>query len=200
MEFKPQVIFFDKSKEQTKIGNARIAAEKINKIFEEVDSVLKIKPTKEKRVRLVNEGYGYVLDELKANFPFPNATEEFNFNAMGIDPSPFKELLRGISINISEHRLHIKGTKMEVTEQSLKEIKEDCTVWTKNAEQNEKYEFAQKLCSFLNKNEKNMQKYCKVFASNNSVDQRGSKNLFNGLVMSEKNGEEQRYVPAPPRV
>lgn len=200
IEFKSQVIHFDKSKEQTKIGNAKIAAEKINEILDEVDSFLKIKPTKEKRERLLKDGYGYVLDELRSGFPFPNATDEFNFNAMGIDPSPLAHLLDGLNRRVSEHMLHLDGTKVAVTEKSLEEIKEDCTIRSKSEEENRKFEFAKKLCDFLNDNNEDLQKYCQVIRSKYS-GQRSGMTLFNNFVLvSGHNDDNLTYVPRPPRV
>lgn len=199
MTFKSQVIYFDKSKHDTKISNAGIVAEEVNKIFEEVDSLLEIKPTKEKRKRLIEEGYEYVLDELRQNFPFPNANDEFNFSAMGIDPKPLIPLLKGIGLKVSEHNLNLEGNKVALTEKSLKDIKEECTYSTRNEEENKKYDFAKKLCDFLNENNQEMQKYCKVFRGQGVGERMGGK-IFDNFILVSRNGEDYKYVPAPPRV
>lgn len=191
------MVHFDESKNATMLLNAEIAAGEINRVFERVDSFLEIKPNSEKRQRLLNEGYDYVLAELREKFPFPKATDEFNFTALGIEPTPLKEPLKGLGMKMSQNFLHLKGIKVAVTEKSKEQIKNDCSYWTRNEEENLKYDFANKLCVFLNQNSEELQKYCKIMPSND-VSVRGSKSIFNRFVLAQKREGEQTYVPWPP--
>ncbi|MFC4219394.1 hypothetical protein [Flagellimonas marina] len=199
MEFKSKLIYYDESKNATMLSNANIAAEKINEVFEQVDSLLEIKPTKEKRQQLLENGYSYVMDELREKFPFPKATDEFNFNALGIDPTPLKETLKGLGIKSSEHFLHLDGIKVAVTDKSKEQMKENCSYWTRNDEENQKYDFANKLCEFLNQNNAEIQKYCNIFPGQGAGD-RNSWAIFNEFIVASNKDGQTKYRPVPPKV
>lgn len=62
----------------------------LNKFINEARSILG-ELSKEQMIKLKDEKYNYLEKEVKKLFQFPNATDEFNLSALGIDIRPFKK-------------------------------------------------------------------------------------------------------------
>lgn len=124
----------------------------INEAFEAVDEFFDEKPTEGQRKELLEKEYDYVLEKVKAKFPFPNATEQFNFEAMGVDPTPLKGVLSGISkkYKFLEYAA-LEGVWVGITSEGHKAIKSKYEIVASTDKQKEVYEFAKELCELFNK-------------------------------------------------
>lgn len=124
----------------------------INKAFEAVDEFLGEKPTEKQRKEILEKGYDFILDKIRAKFPFPNATDEFNYEAMGVDPTPLKDVLYGIpNRHKSLEYADLNGIWVEITSEGHKAIKSKYEIVANTDKQREALEFAQELSELLNK-------------------------------------------------
>ncbi|MGN7514490.1 MAG: hypothetical protein ACTHOM_08950 [Allomuricauda sp.] len=124
----------------------------INEAFQAVDDFFGEEPTEKQRREILEKGYDYVLDKLKAKFPFPNATIEFNYEAMGVDPSPLEnELFKIPRIHRSLEYSALNGVWFEITEEGHEAIKSKYAITANTDKQKEALKFAEELSELFNK-------------------------------------------------
>ncbi|MDF0706611.1 hypothetical protein [Flagellimonas okinawensis] len=124
----------------------------INEAFQAVDDFFGEKPTEKQRREILEKGYDFVLEKLKAKFPFPNATKEFNYEAMGVDPSPLESLL---TVASKRHKFleysALNGAWFEITEKGHQAIKSKHAIIANTDKQKEALKFAEELSELFNK-------------------------------------------------
>ena len=124
----------------------------INEAFQAVDDFFGEKPTEKQRKEILEKGEEYVMERLRAKFPFPNATEQFNFEAMGIDPSNVRKAIRLIP---SKYKFlnygKLKGVWVEITEEGHEAIKSKYAITANTDKQKEALKFAEELSELFNK-------------------------------------------------
>ncbi|TAI48994.1 hypothetical protein [Flagellimonas allohymeniacidonis] len=134
-------------------NQVRKRVDEINGAFEAVDEFFGEKPTVAQRKEILKKGADYVSDKLRPKFPFPNATEEFNYEAMGIDP---KGLINKLYYVPDRYRTlqyaELDGIWMDISEKGKQEIKSKYEIIANTESQVETLKFARELSELLNRN------------------------------------------------
>lgn len=126
--------------------------DEINEALKAVDEFFDEKPTEEQRMEILEKGEDYVMEKLKAKFPFPNATDQFNFEAMGIDPSNVRKALRQVPTKYKFLNYgKLNGVWVEITDEGHEAIKSRYKIEANTDRQKEALEFAQELSALFNK-------------------------------------------------
>ena len=83
----------EKSIKQEK-SNMVTASLNLNRFIKEARSILGGKLSEEQMIKLKDEKFNYLEKEVKKLFQFPNASDEFNLNALGISIEPLRKYNR----------------------------------------------------------------------------------------------------------
>ncbi|WP_027880400.1 hypothetical protein [Mesoflavibacter zeaxanthinifaciens] len=103
----------EKSIKQEK-SNMVTASLNLNRFVKEARSVLGGKLSEEQMIKLKDEKFNYLEKEVKKLFQFPNASDEFNLNALGISIEPLRKY----------NRVYWKGYEYDIIDEEFV-LKED---------------------------------------------------------------------------
>ncbi|MCL6272534.1 hypothetical protein M3P19_00855 [Muricauda sp. 2012CJ35-5] len=134
------------------MGQVSKKVDEINEGLKKYDEFFGEEPTENQRKEILEKGYDYVLEKLKGKFPFPKATDKFNFDAMGIDPSELKTPLNHSANRFrSLEYAELNGVWVEMTEGNIEDIYSRYEVVANTNRQREALEFAKELSELFNR-------------------------------------------------
>lgn len=126
---------------------AETGAQKLNEFTRKAQSFMQINFTDDQKEEIKTKGQDFIRDFYRAKFPFPDATDEFNYTATGIDPRPLIQDWLASHIHWIGHARNIHpvsdGFKAEVNEAEF-----EYYVETEN--QLEAWETAISICDTIN--------------------------------------------------
>ncbi|HUH26657.1 hypothetical protein [Gelidibacter sp.] len=144
--FKPQFLFKDDvamTKEETKVING---AKKLNDFINQIESTLSLTLTNREKEAIQANGLKPIYDDLKTKFPFPNASNEFNLQALGIDLKPLERLYIRSSAMWCDYNYQLnKEGVFEATKEALKNAIDRHIYYTTNDNQNLALKLAKEL-------------------------------------------------------
>lgn len=145
-------------------NDAKRYAKALNSVINYAEKVCDTKFTKEQKDNIRDNGIYGVYDYYRPHFPFPNASIDFNLQAMGVSLSPLIEFMSRI-----ENRPNWRGLPIELTDSGFYELIAEPNraklyyTYTQNDKQIEAYNLALKITDLINK------AIDKGFISNNIV-------------------------------
>lgn len=147
-EFEKKFIYRDDEQVNKSIENHKKVIESVNLMFPRVEKAIGRLMTDDEKLRLDKDRGNFVMSVLRERFPFPNADDEFNMQALGIN---VRDLLNDLNTLPSIWvDVKLDNGKLEITEATILNIKEAATQYTKNEKQNEALGIAEKIKGALN--------------------------------------------------
>lgn len=150
---KKEVLFRDE-KEVARVNQViKNALELASKAVEISEDILKEKLTGVQKLEVIKDGRNFVQNELRKKYQFKNADDDFNLQAMGVNPEPLYRFLESNSIKWQSVDFEVKKDTVVLSE--IQPLIERHTYYLENDRQKEALEIAQKLADVLNEaNEK----------------------------------------------
>jgi hypothetical protein len=127
---------------QTSVNNA-------NSKIEKAEEFLKRKLTDDEKQTFMKIGFAFVMSELRKDFQFPNATDDFNLQAAGIDVSGIRQDLQAMP-HLTHFDTEIVDGLFVVSQKAKDNALEAATVYTENEKQNKVFEIAKRLEAAFN--------------------------------------------------
>ena len=150
MKFKKELIFDHKEKTEIEIEQLTAKARVVSDTFNKVGLTLKRELTREDETAIVDEGFNYVLRQLRAQFPHENATDELNLQLMGLELENLPNEVNTIKNYFDNGiELNSKGGVV-VSSEKKKAIIEKNKLYTTSEKQNHALKVANELCEFIN--------------------------------------------------
>lgn len=151
MSTKKVLVFENKVKIQNLEKEVLTATDKLNEFAELVAKIINRDLTDDELQELQHKGKNFALNELKKDFPFPKAEDDFNLNAMGLI-GDFKQLERFERTN---HKLwrqfDFTAKKGKFEPEKVQRIIEAERYYADTKEKQEILEFAHELVDVWNK-------------------------------------------------
>lgn len=154
MSTKKVLVFENKSRIQQLEKDLVMATERINEFAELVAKIVSRALTDGELEELQHNGKNFALNELKKDFPFPKAEDEFNLNAMGLI-NDFRQLERFEKTHGKEWRqFEFKAKNGKFEPQKVQPIIEAERFYADTEEKREILAFAHELVEVWNKAKK----------------------------------------------
>ena len=146
-DFKPEFLYVDKQAIEFKENNYKTNLSCLNKLIAESEIVLNRKLTTAEKNKMKNKGAEFVEVEVKKQFQFKNADENFNLEALGINIEPFRKassfyLVEGYDADLVEG-------KFIPSEKQLNILTESSTIYTSNEKQKHALKIANTLIELI---------------------------------------------------
>lgn len=150
--FEPKLIFTDEEKIEQSIKSAEGIAEQLNDKLSAAEEFLGHKLTDDDILDLLKKGAGSFMRLLRKQFQFPNASDEFNLEALGKekDFESVKSKLSSIVQLFGAYGYELQNGSVKLAENGREVIHKEYKFYTENLRQNEVYELALELCEKLN--------------------------------------------------
>lgn len=150
---KKEVLFRDE-KEVARVNQViKNALELASKAIEISEDILQKKLTGVQKLEVIKDGRNFVQNELRKKYQFKNADDDFNLQAMGVNPEPLYRFLNTNAIKWQSVDFEVKKDTVVLSE--IQPLIERHTYYLENDRQKEALEIAQKLVDVLNEaNEK----------------------------------------------
>lgn len=151
-QFKPILISTDKEGIANRLKSAHGIAEQLNQRLGNLEEFLGHDLKEKEKLDILKKGRGSFIKLLKKQFKFPNATDEFNLQALGKE-NEFESVSRTMSNVISlfvAYDFELIDGKVKLSEEGQLAIEKDCKTYTSNEKQNEIFKLATDLCENLN--------------------------------------------------
>jgi hypothetical protein len=152
--FKKEFLSFDNERFTSVVETYAKQCADLNKTISETERILKLENglTADEKKQIIVNGQGFILDYLEPKKPFPNASLEFNLEAMGLNE--VNDLLKTWKQN--QHlwldlNLQLDNNVFVLSETFVNELRESMTLYTKSKEQNSNLKQLKILVSELNK-------------------------------------------------
>lgn len=150
---KKEVLFRDERKVEKESQVIKKALELVSQAIEISEDILQKKLTGVQKLEVIKDGRNFVQNELRKKYQFKNADDDFNLQAMGVNPEPLYRFLKSNSIKWQSVDFEVKKDKVVLSE--IQPLIERHTYYLENDRQKEALEIAQKLADVLNEaNEK----------------------------------------------
>ncbi|HTO36541.1 MAG TPA: hypothetical protein VLZ72_09890 [Flavobacterium sp.] len=125
----------------------------LNQAIREAESLLNAKLSGKQKMEIVENGRTFVQNELRKKYQFKNADDDFNLQAMGVNPEPLYGFLKTNAIKWQS--VDFEADKDEIKLSEVQPLIERHTYYLETERQKEALEIAQKLADVLNEaNEK----------------------------------------------
>lgn len=145
---KKEVLFVNEiqlAKDKKTINNA---LEIVSKVIEISEDILQEKLTGVQKLEVIKDGRNFVQNELRKKYQFKNADDDFNLQAMGVNPEP---LYRFLSSNVTKLKnIHFEVKKNEVVLSKVQPLIERNIFYLTTDKQKDALDVAQKLVDVLN--------------------------------------------------
>lgn len=150
---KKEVLFRDE-REVARVNQViKNALELVCQAIEISEDILQEKLTGVQKLEVIKDGRNFVQNELRKKYQFKNADDDFNLQAMGVNPEPLYRFLESNSIKWQSVDFEVKKDKVVLSE--IQPLIERHTYYLETERQKEALEIAQKLADILNEaNEK----------------------------------------------
>lgn len=124
------------------------AAEKLNAFIEAVERELSRTLKDEEKVKVKEEGIDFLINDLKEEFPFPKASDSFNYEAMGINLEPLlkKHEFGNRSWQI---QLELEEGRFKASSELIDDLSTQYHYYTLNQQQNDAMALAGELYDLL---------------------------------------------------
>lgn len=143
-------VFLYKDEERIKRMQAQVpeAAAKLNDFIEEVESEFSRTLSDQEKVKVKDEGIDFIIHDLKQEFPFPKASDSFNYEAMGIN---LDSLLKKHKLNRSSWKVKLRYEEGHFTapRELIDELSTQHHRYTKNQRQNDALRYAGELYDLI---------------------------------------------------
>lgn len=150
---KKEVLFRDEREVEKESQVIKKALELVCQAIEISEDILKEKLTGVQKLEVIKDGRNFVQNELRKKYQFKNADDDFNLQAMGVNPEPLYRFLKSNSIKWQSVDFEVKKDKVVLSE--VQPLIERHTYYLETERQKEAMELAQKLADVLNEaNEK----------------------------------------------
>lgn len=150
---KKEVLFRDERESLRESQVIKKALELVSQAIEISEDILKEKLTGVQKLEVIKDGRNFVQNELRKKYQFPNADDDFNLQAMGVNPEPLYRFLKTNAIKWQG--VHFEADKDEIKLSEVQPLIERHTYYLETERQKEALEIAQKLADVLNEaNEK----------------------------------------------
>lgn len=149
-EFQPILMHTNENAIKSTLKNAEELAAKWNNVLKEAQALLKRNLTDNEKVEILEDRMDEVMTQLRNDFQFKNASDEFNIEALGINLKPIKDAFKQCMGRYDNDILEVKNGVVQVSEEGKARIEESAKLYTKTQHQNKVYEMAQKLSQNLN--------------------------------------------------
>lgn len=151
MSTKKVLVFQNKVKIQNLEKEVLTATDKLNEFAELVAEIINRDLTDKELTEMIHTGKNFALNELKKDFPFPKAEDDFNLNAMGLI-NDFKQLERFEKTHGKEwQQFDFTAKKGKFEPQKVQRIIEAERFYADTEEKQEILEFAHELVEVWNK-------------------------------------------------
>ncbi|MRI02095.1 hypothetical protein GH721_16240 [Kriegella sp. EG-1] len=147
---KPVLMFTDNAKIETLYNSATGISDKLNHALIEAEQLLSTSFNDDEATEVLEKGFNHVMDLLRKQFQFPNATDEFNLTSMGKSIDQAKKALSASGSNFNAYGFIVKDGKVILSEEGKNEIQESAKFYTENHCQNEAFELSKILARNLN--------------------------------------------------
>jgi hypothetical protein len=154
-EFKKELLYVNQEGIEAQTKQIESGATALNGFILEAESVLKCKFTDKEKQALKSDGIAFIKGLVKAKFPFPDASEDFNLNSLGL--TNVKNLYSNYERNSGSWIYFDYALTKGVFEASR--LEKDKTVqsfsyYTQNEKQNRVLELAEKMIVLFDEAEK----------------------------------------------
>src|SRR5690554_1289695 len=150
---KKEILFRDERESSRESQVIKKALELVSQAIEMSEDILKEKLTGVQKLEVIKDGRNFVQNELRKKYQFKNADDDFNLQAMGVNPEPLYRFLESNSIKWQSVDFEVKKDKVVLSE--IQPLIERHTYYLETERQKEALEIAQKLADVLNEaNEK----------------------------------------------
>lgn len=150
---KKEVLFRDERESLRESQVIKKALELVSQAIEISEDILKEKLTGVQKLEVIKDGRSFVQNELRKKYQFKNADDDFNLQAMGVNPEPLYRFLKTNAIKWQG--VHFEADKDEIKLSEVQPLIERHTYYLETERQKEALEIAQKLADVLNEaNEK----------------------------------------------
>lgn len=188
-----------------------LATDRLNEFAELVAKVISRDLTDDELTELIHSGKNFALNELKKDFPFPKAEDEFNLNAMGLI-GDFRQLERFERTHGNQWRqFEFKAKNGKFEPEKVQRIIEAERYYADTEEKQQILEFAQELIKVWDKAKKlNINPSFKDFMSafepliywtkptgedvQIKIDEQGLATVFRRLDREEKRKETKKQM------
>lgn len=140
--FKPLFIYQDKANLNRITQHYRDSVNNLNALMAEAEKALSRKLT-EDEAQTIAAGSSAFFEEIKGKFPFPNATEFFNYEAMGLDIESLKS--KAAAYKGSTHSYTLKDGIFSESKRHLAILAKKADVFTTNEKQNTALKASEKM-------------------------------------------------------
>lgn len=150
---KKEVLFRDERESLRESQVIKKALELVSQAIEISEDILQEKLTGVQKLEVIKDGRNFVQNELRKKYQFKNADDDFNLQAMGVNPEPLYRFLKTNAIKWQS--VHFEADKDEIKLSEVQPLIERHTYYLETERQKEALEIAQKLADVLNEaNEK----------------------------------------------
>ena len=149
-QFKPIYLYSEdiRQKETLRLYDESIS--ELNKLVQVCETVINGKLTNSQKIKIEGNGIPHIVTEVEGSFKFPNATREFNLDALGVDLEPlYEQDLKFRSIKFKYTYKLLDGVFVR-DEKQTNSIKTGCEVYSDNIKQNKLLDYCLKLEKIFN--------------------------------------------------
>ena len=152
-EFKREFLRFNQHHLDEYIRIYNVAIVELNNVVKAAKIVLD-RPLTDKEKRIIEtDGIDDVLNELRSKFQFPNADDDFNFKANGVNLSELTATELIFMQKRSEYTYTLLDDLFVASQEQIELIQENNSVYSVNERQNAALIFAPKMIELLNEGE-----------------------------------------------
>lgn len=148
MSKKEEVLFADEKAITNEKKVIETGFDLLNQAIREAESLLNAKLSGKQKMEIVENGRTFVQNELRKKYQFPNADDDFNLQALGVNPERLYSFLKSNSVKWKSLAFEIKGNEIVLSEKQP--LIERHTYYLETERQKEAMELAQKLADVLN--------------------------------------------------
>lgn len=142
-QFKKQFLYRDDQRIESSISDYQRSLDRVSGMFPKVEKVIKRELTDEEKIALAHDKANLVIEILKPQFPFPNADDEFNLQALGLNIAPLLNELMNLPGIFC--KCEVENKRLIIGQTTLDEIEAVNTQYTENENQNKALALANRL-------------------------------------------------------
>lgn len=154
-QFKPVFLFKENEHIRAKLGVMEGGILALKSFIQLVEGTIKMQLTNEEKTQLRDKGTDFIKESLKEKFPFREASEDFNLEALG---------MRDLEISKNYYKLNSQKWQpynfqlnedgiFQITESDREKVNETFSYYTTNEKQNESLKIAESLVKLFDEAE-----------------------------------------------
>ncbi len=150
-QFKPIYLYSEDTHKKEYLRLYDNSISELNKLIQECETVICRKLTDAQKEKIAIDGVADIHAEIESYFEIPNATKQFNLDALGVDLSGVEEQDLKCILTRGNHSYKLLKGIFVRDEKETQRIKKRYEVYTDNIDQNNYLEFCLTLEKIFNK-------------------------------------------------